>query len=206
MHVHFPDGKTMYLPSGKGFLECGGLKMEIITTIQVHSRAATPSTALGQAGHGRYRLLGCMWPTRPGMQWPSRWGLQRRHSPLSINSQETRVFATVNDLLGFEVGDLVSGEKLASIQVLGWDKGPVRPWLSRSWNRPDPERKEVWVCDGHNMRLHVFKAHPPFQQLTTIALDDMPGWVTFSMDGQYAWPSSGEVLHAKRRDPDPAQG
>ena len=28
----------------------------------------------------------------------------------------------------------------------------------------------------------------------------MPGWVTFSMDGQYAYPSSGEVIHARRRE------
>jgi hypothetical protein len=27
----------------------------------------------------------------------------------------------------------------------------------------------------------------------------MPGWVTLSIDGQYAYPSSGEVIHAKTR-------
>ena len=63
-----------------------------------------------------------------------------------------------------------------------------------------PNEEEVWLCDGHNMRLHVFEAHPPYQQLTTIALDDMPGLVTFSIDGQYAWPSSGEVIHVKSRE------
>ena len=49
------------------------------------------------------------------------------------------------------------------------------------------------------MRLHIFSAEAPYQQLTTIALRDMPGWVTFSIDGQYAYPSSGEVIHAKTR-------
>ena len=49
------------------------------------------------------------------------------------------------------------------------------------------------------MRMHVFSAQAPYQQLTSIALGDMPGWVTFSMDGQYAYPSSGEVIHAKTR-------
>ena len=38
-----------------------------------------------------------------------------------------------------------------------------------------------------------------YQQLTTIPLSDMPGWVTFSIDGQYAYPSSGEVIHTKTR-------
>ena len=49
------------------------------------------------------------------------------------------------------------------------------------------------------MRLHVFSAKAPYQQLTTIALDDMPGWVTFSIDGRYAYPSSGEVIDTKTR-------
>ena len=44
-----------------------------------------------------------------------------------------------------------------------------------------------------------FSAKTPYQQLTTIPLSDMPGWVTFSMDGQYAYPSSGEVIHTKTR-------
>ena len=49
------------------------------------------------------------------------------------------------------------------------------------------------------MRLHVFSATPPYQQLTTIPMQDMPGWVTFSIDGKYAYPSSGEVIDVKTR-------
>jgi len=30
-------------------------------------------------------------------------------------------------------------------------------------------------------------------------LQDMPGWITFSMDGKYAYPSSGEVIDVKTR-------
>ena len=62
-----------------------------------------------------------------------------------------------------------------------------------------PDEKELWVADGFNMRLHIFSAAPPFQQLTTIPLQDMPGWVTFSLDGKYAYPSSGEVIDVKTR-------
>jgi hypothetical protein len=49
------------------------------------------------------------------------------------------------------------------------------------------------------MRLHIFSAVPPYQQLTTIPLQDMPGWVTFTLDGRYAYPSSGEVIDVKTR-------
>ena len=106
----------------------------------------------------------------------------------------------VNDLLGFEVGDLKTGKKLASVKVMGWDKGPVRRHGNPSHGIGlTPNEKEVWVSDGHNMRMHVFSAEAPYQQLTSIVLGDMPGWVTFSMDGQYAYPSSGEVIHTKTR-------
>ena len=62
-----------------------------------------------------------------------------------------------------------------------------------------PDEKELWVCDGHNMRLHIFSAVPPYQQLSTIPVQDMPGWITFSVDGKYAYPSSGEVIDVKTR-------
>jgi hypothetical protein len=84
--------------------------------------------------------------------------------------------------------------------VEGWDMGPVRRHGNPSHGIGlTPDEKEVWVCDGYNMRMHVFSAVKPFQQLTTIPLQDMPGWVTFSMDGKYAYPSSGEVIDVKTR-------
>ena len=62
-----------------------------------------------------------------------------------------------------------------------------------------PNERELWLCDGHNMRMHVFSAKPPYQQLTTIPVQDMPGWITFSIDGKFAYPSSGEVIDVKTR-------
>src|SRR6476660_4448290 len=37
------------------------------------------------------------------------------------------------------------------------------------------------------------------QQLTTIPVQDMPGWITFNIDGKYVYPSSGEVIETKTR-------
>ena len=34
----------------------------------------------------------------------------------------------------------------------------------------------------------------PPRQKDSIKLRDDPGWITFSIDGKYAWPSSGEVI------------
>ncbi len=200
-----PDGMTMYLPSlEKDFwnvVKCEN--GEIIAKIQVHSRAH--NTIYGPSGKHAYmadigspllHVADTKTHTVVRKIGPFSAGIR----PFTINSDESLVFVNVNDLLGFEVGDLKTGEKLASVQVMGWDKGPVRRHGNPAHGIAlTPDEQELWVCDGHNMRLHVFSAKAPYQQLTTLALDDMPGWITFSMDGQYAYPSSGEVIHAKTR-------
>jgi DNA-binding beta-propeller fold protein YncE len=200
-----PDGKTMYLPSlEKDFwnvVQCETGK--VITKIKVHSRAH--NTIYGPAGRRVYMgdigsplLYVADSKTNQIVQevGPFTGGIR----PFTINSDETLAFVNVNDLLGFEVGDLKTGKKVASIPVLGWDKGPVRRHGNPSHGIAfTPDEKELWISDGHNMRMHIFSGKPPYQQLTTIPLSDMPGWVTFSLDGQYAYPSSGEVIHAKTR-------
>jgi DNA-binding beta-propeller fold protein YncE len=120
--------------------------------------------------------------------------------PFTVDGKETTVYVTCDSLLGFETGDIKTGKKLASVKVEGWDRGPVRRHGNPSHGIAlTPDEKEIWLCDGHNMRLHVFKNQPPYQQLTTIPLQDMPGWITFSVDGKYAYPSSGEVIDVKTR-------
>jgi hypothetical protein len=58
----------------------------------------------------------------------------------------------------------------------------------------------LWVCDATNRRLHLFDATvmPP-RQTGSIELRDEPGWVTFSLDGRYGWPSTGDVIEVKSR-------
>ena len=75
----------------------------------------------------------------------------------------------------------------------------IATFASDSTKPSEQLQKELWVADGYNMRVHVFNAQPPYQQLTTIPLQDMPGWILFSMDGKYAYPSSGEVVDSKTR-------
>lgn len=121
--------------------------------------------------------------------------------PFTINADESLVFVTVDSLLGFEVGDLKTGKVLKHIEVEGWNKGPVRRHGNPSHGIGlTPAENELWLADGYNMRMHIFSAKEPYQQLSTIPLQDMPGWVTFSLDGKYAYPSSGEVIDVKTRN------
>jgi hypothetical protein len=120
--------------------------------------------------------------------------------PFTVNGKETRIFVNCNELLGFEVGDLTTGKKIKQVVVEGWDKGSVRRHGCPSHGIGlTPDEKEIWLSDGANMRLHIFSGIEPYQQLTTIPLQDMPGWITFTLDGKYAYPSSGEVIDVKTR-------
>jgi DNA-binding beta-propeller fold protein YncE len=200
-----PDGKTMYLPSLENtfwnVVDCES--GEVIKRIEVVKRAH--NTIYGPSGNQVYLadiaspLLHVADPkTHTIVKKIGPFGNGIR--PFTINSTETLAFVTVDSLLGFEVGDLKTGEVISRIAVEGWNMGPVRRHGNPSHGIGlTPDEKEVWVADGHNMRIHVFSAEKPFQQLTTIPLQDMPGWVTFSMDGKYAYPSSGEVIDVKTR-------
>ncbi|MCU1273934.1 MAG: hypothetical protein JWO48_1365, partial [Bryobacterales bacterium] len=121
--------------------------------------------------------------------------------PFTINGSQTLCFVNLNDLLGFEVGDLRDGRKLYRIEVAGFQKGPVKRHGCPSHGIAlTPDEKELWVTDGANNRIHVFDATvmPP-KQGTAIKLRDMPGWITFSIDGRYAYPSTGEVIDTQTK-------
>lgn len=200
-----PDGRTMYLPSlEKDFWNVVDCETgEIITKIQVFTRAHNtifgPSgkwVYLGDIGTPFLHIADVTSHTLSSKVGPFSGGIR----PFTINKDESLAFINVNDLLGFEVGDLKTGKKIASIRVEGWDKGPVRRHGNPSHGIGlTPDENELWISDGHNLRVHVFSGRPPYQQLTTIPVQDMPGWITISLDGKYVYPSSGEVIEARTR-------
>ena len=48
--------------------------------------------------------------------------------------------------------------------------------------------------------MHIFDntVMPP-KQKQTIKVRDQPGWITFSIDGRHAYPSTGEVFDTKTK-------
>ncbi len=200
-----PDGNTMYLPSfEKSFwnvVDCrtGDVLKKIETGGRAHNTLYGPSGNHVYLGNLASPLLRVADPrTHTVTRQVGPFGSNVR--PFTINAAETRAFVTVDSLLGFEVGDLTTGKKLDRITVEGWNMGPVRRHGNPSHGIAlTPGETEIWLADGYNMRLHVFSAASPYQQLTTIPLQDMPGWITFSLDGKYAYPSSGEVIDVKTR-------
>jgi DNA-binding beta-propeller fold protein YncE len=121
--------------------------------------------------------------------------------PFTVNGSQTLCFVNVNELLGFEIGDLRTGQKIHRVEVKGFSQGPVKRHGCPSHGIAlTPDESEVWVTDGHNEHLHVFDATvmPP-QQVQSIKVREQPGWITFSIDGKTCWSSTGDVIDTATR-------
>jgi DNA-binding beta-propeller fold protein YncE len=119
--------------------------------------------------------------------------------PFTVGAR--RCYVNVNELLGFEIGDLETGKVLHRVEVPGFEKGPVKRHGCPSHGVGlTPDESEVWVCDGANSRVHVFDntVMPP-KLIQSFATRDQPGWVTFTIDGRFAIPSSGEIIEVKSK-------
>ncbi|HUE70736.1 MAG TPA: hypothetical protein VMP01_07580, partial [Pirellulaceae bacterium] len=202
-----PDGKTIYVPSFEkdtwNVIEAasGKLLAEVVTKSGAHN------TVVSRDGQRMY-LGGLKSPLLFVADTSSHEIVQKvgpfsgAIRPFTVNGQRTRAYICVNDLLGFEIGDLEAGKLLHRVEVQGFQKGTVKRHGCPSHGIGlTPDEREVWVVDAANQQVHVFDntADPP-QQKESIPLREQPGWITFSLDGAFAYPSTGEVIdtHTKK--------
>ncbi|MCH7917221.1 MAG: hypothetical protein IIC50_04455 [Planctomycetes bacterium] len=119
--------------------------------------------------------------------------------PFTVNGDSSLVFVTVNELLGFEIGDLKTGKKLHRIEITGVPRGkPLRHGCPSHGIGMTPDERQIWVSDGFNSTMHMFDATvmPP-KWTGSVKLRGQPGWVTFSIDGAIGWPSTGQAIDSK---------
>ena len=201
-----PDGKILYVPSFEGphWHAIDAMTGNVIAKIMTNSGAH--NTIYGPDGQHVY-LAGLHSPilsvadprtnTVVGGVGPFSNSIR----PFTINAKQTLCFVNVNELLGFEVGDIKTGKMLHRVEVTGFQKGPVKRHGCPSHGIGlTPDEKEIWLSDGANSRIHVFDSTvmPP-KQMASIEVRDQPGWITFSLDGRYAYPSTGEVIDTKTK-------
>jgi DNA-binding beta-propeller fold protein YncE len=201
-----PDGRTIYLPS----LESAHWHVvnadngEVIKKIVPNSGAH--NTVVGLDGRQAF-LAGLRSPLLTVIDTASIdvaktvGPFAAAIRPFTVNGASTMVYVNVNGLLGCEIGDIRSGKKLHRVEVAGFKQGPVKRHGCPSHGIAlTPDEREIWVTDAYNKRLHVFDATvmPP-KQLESIELKDEPGWITFSLDGNFAYPSTGDVIDPKTR-------
>src|SRR5215813_14833696 len=132
--------------------------------------------------------------------------------PFVINHDATRVYANLNNLLGFEIGDVTTGKVIKHIEA------PAEMWKDKWTNRDKlglrffghgcpshgialtPDESELWVVDNINYGVLVYDntgEWPVYRSTfpTTASAD----WITMGLDGQYALLSSADVVDVKTK-------
>ena len=129
--------------------------------------------------------------------------------PFVINHDATRVYANVNNLLGFEIVDVKTGEVIKRIEA------PAELWKAKWADVTQhfyghacpshgialtPDESELWVVDNINYGVLVYDNTGEWPVLkssfpTTASAD----WITMGIGGQYAYLSSGDVVDVKTK-------
>jgi DNA-binding beta-propeller fold protein YncE len=196
-----PDGKIIYVPSFEkdtwNVLDAGS--GDVVREIETKSGAH--NTVVSRDGQRMY-LGGLKSPLLFVADTKTHEIVQKvgpfagAIRPFVVNGKRTRAYICVNECLGYEIGDLTTDKKLHRVEVQGFERGLVKRHGCPSHGIGlTPDEKEVWVVDAYNQRVHVFNntIEPP-KQKESIAVREQPGWVTFSLDGKLAYPSTGEVI------------
>lgn len=124
-----------------------------------------------------------------------------------INHDATRIYANLNNLLGFEIADVKTGKVVKRIEA------PGEMWKAK-WADPNlvfyghgaphhgiamlPDEREIWIPDSINDQVLVFDntgEWPTLNMSKSFKSNGQPnGWITFGLDGKYAYMASGEVV------------
>lgn len=201
-----PDGSIIYLPSFEKDVwyvvnaETGDVLRELVLNSRAHNTvfgidgsrvymAGLASPVLSIADAQKHEVIAGCGPFSHSIR------------PFTVNGRQTLCFVNVNELLGFEIGDLTTGKKLHRVQVEGFEAGPVKRHGCPSHGiAMTPDETEIWIADGHNEHLHVFDVTElPPKQVASIRVREQPGWITFSIDGTTCWSSTGDVIDVESR-------
>ena len=196
-----PDGKLIYAPAFEEpkWYVVDAMTGNVVATIDV--KGGAHNTIYSPTGNQVYlSSLGSpiLWVADPKTHKVTKTvgPFSASIRPFTINGNETRVYVNTNNLLGFEIGDLQTGKVLQKVTVEGFQMGKVAHHGCPSHGIAlTHDESELWLADGANSHLHVFDltGSAP-RQKTSIKVRDQPGWITFSLDGKRAYPSTGEVI------------
>jgi hypothetical protein len=202
-----PDGKTMYVPSfeGPNWYVVDAKTGNLIKNLPAPASNGAHNTIWSLDGTKvfmaglRSNTMSIADPTNNSIvQTVGPFANSVR--PFTVNGAGTLIYANVNDLLGFQIGDVKTGKVLhtVTVQGYGWSRERLTGHGCPSHGVAlSPDEKEVWVTDGANSRVHIFDntVMPP-KQMTSVQMRDEPFWLTFSADGKWVYSSAGDIVDA----------
>jgi outer membrane protein assembly factor BamB len=126
-----------------------------------------------------------------------------------INHNATRVYANLNNLLGFEIADVKTRKVIKRVEA------PAEMWKAK-WADPNqhfyghggpmhgialtPDESEIWIPDAINNQVLVYDntgEWPVLDMKKAVKTEAPNGWITMGLDGKLAYMASGDVVDVK---------
>jgi DNA-binding beta-propeller fold protein YncE len=100
--------------------------------------------------------------------------------PFAINGTGAKVVNNVNGYAGFQLADVALGRVTDYLPFASGTGGHGIAWT--------PDERQVWINDGARPQVHVFDmlATPP-TELPPVTVSNVSHWLTFSVDGRFAY-------------------
>ena len=197
-----PDGKKIYVPTGwwyrgtnSGFLVINAENGDVLKRLAVGLQAHNSITSLD----GRFAYLGT--ETNLTVFRAADDSVARRFSgvgeagvfPFTVDSRNRFAYVCLGKHVGFDVLDLETGA--VPHRVLAGD-APIAHRTHGAGLTPD--ESELWISDQDDRKLFVFDATqmPPKPKGAVELSRGGHGWVCFSLDGQFAWCHTPDIIDA----------
>lgn len=199
------DGKKIYVPTGwwysgkdSGFLVVNADNGELIKRIRVGPQAHNSIVSLD----GRFlylctRTMLTVFDTRTESVIRQIMDVgERGIFPYTVDSRNRIAYVCLGDHVGFDVVDLEKGKALHRVYA-GEERIPHRTHGVAL----TPDEKELWISDQVGRKLFIYDATkmPPEPKGHVELSQGGHGWVTFSLDGQYAWSHTPDVFDVKTK-------
>jgi hypothetical protein len=204
-----PDGKKLYAPTGwwwrgtnSGFLVLNPANGEVINRLSAGPQAHNSIISLD----GQFAYLGTetnFWVYRTKDD-----SLVKNFDdvgesgvfPFTIDSRNRTAYVCLGKHVGFDVLDLHKGKVLH--RVMATDPANGQSIAHRTHGAGlTPDERELWISDQDGKKLFIFDAAKmPPKQIGHVDLSaGGHGWITFSLDGRYAWCHTPDVIDVKAR-------
>ncbi len=207
-----PDGKTllvgssynswMYYIDGASGKNLG--KLPIPESPVAHNLSVTPDGKLGVVGSmsspkaGKAGLAVIDVPERKVLRYMTFSEMVR---PLTINHDASLVYVNVNELIGFEIGDVKTGKVLKRLELPGDD------WKGKGYSHGigmTPDESEIWIADPVHGAWHVWDnpgdgRNPVYNPSKTIKPKQgvAHSWIAMTNDGKLAFLGDSSVVDVK---------
>jgi hypothetical protein len=200
-----PDGKKLYVPTGwwlrgekSGWLVVDGATGDVLKHLRVGDQAHNTVMSLDGSlvfGGTETMLTTIRTSDDTVVRQISPIG-ESGVFPFTVNSRHTLAFVCLGQHVGVDIADLESGKVLHRVLA-------ANGTLNRRTHGAalTPDERELWLSDQGGKRLYIFDATvmPPVEKDHLDLSAGGHGWITFSLDGRFAWCHTPDVIDTKTR-------